>query len=104
MPWWGVGTCILVTVRVLLYRFVLTSWGVGGFVCLLPGGVYANFFWCGAFIYGGGACYGYGDYLVWGLCVFEPFYRNIGFACLGLRLHLFCVSGTRFVNCYRGVT
>ena len=30
MPWWGAGTCILVTVRVLLYRLVLTSWGIGG--------------------------------------------------------------------------
>ena len=75
MPWWGAGTCIFV--RVLLYRFVLTSWGIGGFVCLLPGGVYANF-WAWGFYLRGGACYGYDDYLVWA-CVCLNLFTDVGF-------------------------
>ena len=78
MPWWGAGTCILVTVRVLLYRFVLTSWGVGG-LCVYYLEPCMPIFWVWGFYLWGGACYGYDDYLVWGLCVFEPFYRNVGF-------------------------
>ena len=41
-------------------------------------------FWVWGFYLRGGACYSYDDYLVWGLCVFEPFffffffYRNVG--------------------------
>ena len=77
MPWWGAGTCILVTVRVLLYRFVLTSWGVG-VLCVYYLEACMPKFWVWGFYLRGGACYGYDDYLVWGLCVFEPFYRNVG--------------------------
>ena len=51
MPQWCAGTCIVVMVRVLLYRLVLWC-GVLGFVCLLPRAMYANFLGCGAFIYG----------------------------------------------------
>ena len=72
MPWWGAGTCILVTVRVLLYRFVLTSWGIGG-LCVYYLEPCMPIFWVWGFYLRGGACYGYDDYLVWGLCVFEPF-------------------------------
>ena len=70
--YFGYGTC---TVIPICFN-VLGHWG---FVCLLPGGVYAKFFWVRGFYLRGGACYGYYDYLVWGLCVFEPFYRNVGF-------------------------
>ena len=43
--YFGYGTCTVIPIRFN----VLGHWG---FVCLLPGAVYANFFGCGAFIYG----------------------------------------------------
>ena len=47
--------------------------GVVWFVCLLPRALCAKMFWVWGFYLRDGACYGYGDYLVWGLCVFELF-------------------------------
>ena len=61
-------------------------------------------FWVWGFYLRGGACYGYDDYLVWGLCVFEPFYRNMGCCGTWITLTPIFVSGTRFVNCYWSVT
>ena len=95
--YFGYGTCTVI----LICFNVLGHWG---FVCLLPGGVYAKIFGYGAFIYG--VVPVTVTTITWsGACVrLNLFTKTWGVVGLGLRLHLFCVSGTRFVNCYRGVT
>ena len=77
MPWWGAGTCILVTVRVLLYRFVLTSWGIGVCVFTTWRRVCQNF-GCGAFIYG--VVPVTVTTITWsGACVCLNLFTNVGF-------------------------
>ena len=61
----GYGTC-----TVILTCFML--WGVGGLCVYYLGPCMPNFRVWGFYLQGG-ACYGYDDYLVWGLCAFEPF-------------------------------
>ena len=53
-------------------------WGVGGLPVYYLGPYMPNFRVWGFYLQGG-ACYGYDDYLVWALCVFEPFCQNVGF-------------------------
>ena len=53
-------------------------------------GLYMPNFRVWAFYLQGGACYGYDDYLVWGLCAFGPFCRNVGFCGPRLVLLLPC--------------
>ena len=49
-------------------------YGVGvGFVSLLPRGHVCQISRVWGFYFWGGACYGYDDYLAWGLYMFEPF-------------------------------
>ena len=93
----------MVTVRVLFIPTYLWC-GVLRLVCLLPRGIYAKIFECGAFIYGVVLVTVTTISLVWGLCAFELFAETWGVVGLGLRLHLFFVSGTWFVNCYWSVT
>ena len=67
-----------VPVHVLHFRYALCYvdlfYGVGvGFVSLLPRGRVCQILGVWGFYLRGGACYGYDDYLAWGLCVFEPF-------------------------------
>ena len=67
----GYGTCTVIPTCFML-------WGVGGLCVYYLGPSMPNFRVWGFYLQGG-ICYGYDDYLVWGLCAFEPFCRNVGF-------------------------
>ena len=67
----GYGTCTVIPTRF----DVLGHWGL----CVYYLGLCVPNFRMWGFYLWGGACYGYDDYLAWGLCAFENFYRNVGF-------------------------
>ena len=70
----GYSTCTLKPTCFML-------WDVGGLCVYYLGPCMPNFGVWGFYLRSG-ACYGYDDFLVWGLCAFGPFYRNVGFVAL----------------------